>query len=163
RPRRARRDDRRRVRADGDRRRDLRAQHLVVLDADHDGDAVDPRRPRQLADRALHAQAGARMSAFLLRRVGQNRPIVLAYAGALGLFLATSAFSTGFASANHVRVLLIQASFIGIVALGQSFVILGGGIDLSVPWTLNGVAILMTLFANGHDRPLLWAIPLLIG
>jgi len=103
------------------------------------------------------------MSAFALRRAGQNRPILLAYAGAFGLFLVTSAFSTGFASANHIRVLLIQASFIGIVALGQSFVILGGGIDLSVPWTLNGSAILMTLFANGHDRPLLWAFPLLLG
>ena len=26
---------------------------------------------------------------------------------------------------------------IGIVALGQTFVIIGGGIDLSVPWVLN--------------------------
>ena len=92
----------------------------------------------------------------------RNRSIVLAYAGAIVLFAVTSIFSHGFASASHVRVLLIQASFIGIVALGQTFVILGGGIDLSVPWTLNGAAILMTLFANGHDGPLLWAVPLLL-
>jgi len=98
-----------------------------------------------------------------LRRLAGNRSIVLAYAGALVLFGVTSAFSHGFASANHVRVLLIQASFIGLVALGQSFVILGGGIDLSVPWVLNGSAILLTRFANGHDGPLLWAIPLLLA
>jgi ribose transport system permease protein len=98
-----------------------------------------------------------------LRRLAGNRSILLAYAGAIALFGVTSAFSSGFASANHLRILLIQASFIGIVALGQSFVILGGGIDLSVPWVLNGSAILLTSFANGHDRPLLWAIPLLLA
>ena len=77
--------------------------------------------------------------------------------------MVTSAFSTGFASANHVRILLIQASFIGIVALGQTFVILGGGIDLSIPWTLNGAAILVTLFADGKNGPLVWAIPLVLA
>ncbi|MBA2358968.1 MAG: ABC transporter permease [Actinobacteria bacterium] len=99
----------------------------------------------------------------MLRRVLSNRPILLAYAGALGLFLTTSAFSTGFASENNVRLLLVQASFIGIVALGQGFVILAGGIDLSVPWTLNGAAILLTLFANGSNAPLAWAIPLVLA
>ena len=76
-----------------------------------------------------------------LRRLAGNRNVLLAYAGAAVLFGVTSAFSHGFASENHIRILLIQASFIGLVALGQSFVILGGGIDLSVPWTLNGAAV----------------------
>ena len=100
---------------------------------------------------------------FVLRRFASNRSILFAYAGAVALFAATSAFSSGFASANHVRILLIQASFIGIVALGQTFVILGGGIDLSIPWTLNGAAILITLFADGSNGPLWWAIPLVLG
>jgi ribose transport system permease protein len=100
---------------------------------------------------------------FVLRRFASNRSILFAYAGAIALFAATSAFSSGFASANHVRILLIQASFIGIVALGQTFVILGGGIDLSIPWTLNGAAILITLFADGSNDPLWWAIPLVLG
>jgi ribose transport system permease protein len=103
------------------------------------------------------------VSTVALRRLLQNRSILLAYGGAAGLFGVTSAFSPGFASANHVRVLAIQASFIGFVALGQSFVILGGGVDLSIPWTLNGAAILLTKFANGHDGPLVWVIPLLLG
>ena len=98
-----------------------------------------------------------------LRRLTGNRSIVFAYFGAGLLFVVTSAFSTGFASANHVRILLIQASFIGIVALGQTFVILGGGIDLSIPWTLNGAAILVTLFADGKNGPLVWAIPLVLA
>jgi ribose transport system permease protein len=98
-----------------------------------------------------------------LRRLRQNRSILLAYVGALAIFAVTSAFSPGFASENHVRVLLIEASFIGIVALGQSLVILGGGIDLTVPWTLNGAAILVSLFADGRNDRLLWAIPLVLA
>jgi ribose transport system permease protein len=97
------------------------------------------------------------------RRVAQNRSILLAYVGALAIFAVTSAFSPGFASENHVRVLLVETSFIGIVALGQSFVILGGGIDLTVPWTLNGAAILVSLFADGRNEPLVWAIPLVLA
>jgi ribose transport system permease protein len=100
---------------------------------------------------------------LVLRRLSGNRSILFAYAGAIVLFVATSVFSSGFASANHVRILLIQASFIGIVALGQTFVILGGGIDLSIPWTLNGAAILVTLFADGKNGPLWWAIPLVLA
>jgi ribose transport system permease protein len=94
--------------------------------------------------------------------VARNRNIVLAYAGALALFIITTLYSPGFASPNHVRILLIEASFIGIVALGQTFVILGGGVDLSIPWVLNGAAILMTLFANGSNGPLIWVIPFLL-
>ena len=54
-------------------------------------------------------------------------------------------------------------SIIGMVALGQTFVILTGGIDLSIPWTLNSVAVLLTLFTQGHDDALIWAIPLVLG
>jgi ribose transport system permease protein len=97
------------------------------------------------------------------RRIVQNRSILLAYAGAIAIFVVTSIFSPGFASENHVRVLLIEASFIGIVAIGQTFVIIGGGIDLTVPWTLNGAAILVSLFADGANGPLVWAIPLVLA
>ena len=43
----------------------------------------------------------------------------------------------GFASLNGTRSILVVASFVGLVAAGQTFVILIGGIDLSVPWVLN--------------------------
>jgi ribose transport system permease protein len=57
---------------------------------------------------------------------------------------------------------VILAAFVGIVALGQTFVIIGGGIDLSVPWVLNSAAILMTLLCAGQNLPLLWVVPLLL-
>ncbi len=68
------------------------------------------------------------MSAFLAR----NRLIVLAYAGMVVLLLVTALFSPGFLSVSNMRSTVVLAAFVGIVALGQTFVIIGGGIDLSV-------------------------------
>lgn len=93
----------------------------------------------------------------------RNRSIVSAYAVALALFLVIAAFVPGFATPSHIRFLLLTASFVGIVALGQTFVILGGGFDLSIPWTLTASASLMTALTAGQDAPLLWVLPLVLG
>ncbi len=79
------------------------------------------------------------------------------------MLAVTSVFAPGFASPSHLRFLLIESSFIGLVALGQTVVILGGGIDLSIPWVLNGAATLMTALAAGHDNNLLWVLPLVLA
>lgn len=90
------------------------------------------------------------------------QPIIFAYVLAAVLFVVTSAFASGFASWNHSQTLLVQASFIGTVALGQTFVIIGGGVDLSVPWTLNASATLLTLWSNGDDGALIWVLPVIL-
>jgi ribose transport system permease protein len=95
--------------------------------------------------------------------LARNRAIFLAYLGMIVLLFLTSQFSPGFLAGSHLRTLSVLAAFIGIVALGQTFVIIGGGIDLSVPWVLNCAAILMTLFAKGQDAPLLYAMPLILA
>jgi ribose transport system permease protein len=93
----------------------------------------------------------------------RHRAIVLAYLGMLALLLLTSLFSRGFLAPGHLRTIAVLAAFIGIVAIGQTFVIIGGGIDLSVPWVLNCAAVLLTPLSHGADGPLIWAIPLLIA
>ena len=55
------------------------------------------------------------------------------------------------------------AAFVGIVALGQTFVIIGGGIDLSVPWVLTSAAVIMALLCGGQDMPLVWVVPLVLA
>jgi ribose transport system permease protein len=92
----------------------------------------------------------------------RNRLILLAYLAMVVLLFATSLFSPGFLSESNLRSTVVLAAFVGIVALGQTFVIIGGGIDLSLPWVLNCAAILMTLLANGQDAPLLWIVPLML-
>lgn len=96
----------------------------------------------------------------LLRR---NRLIVLAYVGMVVLLLVTAFFSSGFLSESSLRSLLVLAAFTGIVALGQTFVIIGAGIDLSVPWVLNSAAILMAVFCAGENLPLVWVAPMLLA
>jgi ribose transport system permease protein len=95
--------------------------------------------------------------------LARHRAILLAYLGMVVLLALTSFFSPGFVAGAHLRTLAVLAAFIGIVALGQTFVIIGGGIDLSVPWVLNCAAILMALMAKGQNGPLLYAIPLLLA
>ena len=95
--------------------------------------------------------------------VQRHRAILFAYVGMIVLLLLTSIVAPGFLAPSHLRSIVVLASFIGIVALGQTFVIIGGGIDLSVPWVLNCAAVLMTLGANGQNRPLLWIMPLMMA
>jgi ribose transport system permease protein len=96
-----------------------------------------------------------------MRRLITN-PTMLAYAGALILFTLISLYSPGFASPRHVGTLIVVASFTGIVAIGQTFVIIGGGIDLSVPWMLNCAAVMTTAMTRSNDSALLWAVPLIL-
>ncbi|MCX5514273.1 ABC transporter permease [Kaistia algarum] len=92
----------------------------------------------------------------------RHRSILFAYLGLIVLLMLTSVVAPGFLSPIHLRSLVVLAAFIGIVALGQTFVVIGGGIDLSVPWVLNCAAVLMTLVAHGQDAPLVWIVPLLL-
>jgi ribose transport system permease protein len=94
--------------------------------------------------------------------MSRHRAILLAYLGMIVLLLLTSVVSPGFLAGSHLRTLTVLAAFIGIVALGQTFVIIGGGIDLSVPWVLNCAAILVTMTAKGQNAPLLYAVPLIL-
>ena len=93
----------------------------------------------------------------------RHQPIVLSYVIVLVLFVAGTVHSSDFASSNHIRDILIQASFIGIAGLGQTLCILTGGIDLSVPWTLTGSAVLTSVLANGQTSRLPWIIALVVG
>ena len=94
--------------------------------------------------------------------LGRHRTVVLAYAGMIVLLLLTSLVSPGFLAPSHLRSLTVLAAFTGLVALGQTLVIIGGGIDLSVPWVLNSAAVLVTLMAGGQNGPLLYAVPLVL-
>ena len=98
----------------------------------------------------------------LARALRAPSPILLSYAGALLIFVLISLYSPGFASPSHVSTLIVVASFTGIVAIGQTIVIIGGGIDLSVPWMLNCAAVMTTAITRSNDAVLIWAVPLIL-
>jgi len=63
----------------------------------------------------------------------------------IALLLAVAAVrSPGFVAPENLRQQLVLASYLGVIAAGQTLVILTGGIDLSVAWNLNLSAILLT-------------------
>ena len=93
---------------------------------------------------------------------GRNRLIIIAYVAMVVLLLITAGFSPGFLSASNLRSTLVLAAFVGIAAFGQTFVIIGGGIDLSLPWVLNCAAIVMTLLAGSQDSALAWVGPVVL-
>jgi len=104
------------------------------------------------------------MKAITTRRaLERNRPVLLAYGLVIVLAVLGEIVAGGFLTISHVDQLLIEATFIALVALGQSFVILSGGIDLSIPWVLNGAAVLLTLWANGSNGKTLWLFPVLLA
>jgi ribose transport system permease protein len=72
--------------------------------------------------------------------------------------------SADFLTWHTLRLQLIQAAFIGLVAIGETLVILIGKIDLSIPWTITLSAILATNVYAAH--PYQWvpfAIAIAIG
>ena len=141
----------RRLHPDAHRQPRLRPQHLELLAAGRLGRDPARRGAGELARREVARAEARRMSAFLARHRADPARLCRddraaardrALLAGLPLGLATCARS------------LVLAAFIGIVALGQTFVIIGGGIDLSVPWVLNSAAILMALLCGGQDAPL---------
>src|SRR5579872_82407 len=112
---------------------------------------------------ALDVMSPAQASVRRLLNGVRTSPTARAYILVLLLFAVTSIFAHGFAAPPHIRFLLLNASFVGIAALGQTFVILGGGVDLSIPWTMNVAATLTTLLAAGDNRSLVWVLPIVFG
>jgi ribose transport system permease protein len=78
---------------------------------------------------------------------------------------AGSLISPEFGGLNHIMLLLGLSSFVGLVAVGQTMVILLGGIDLSVSSTITMAGVVSATIMAGSDMQILTAltISLLIG
>jgi ribose transport system permease protein len=87
-----------------------------------------------------------------------RRKILYGFAAAVALFIIGEIVKPGFASLTGIQEVLQIASFVGLVAAGQTFVILVGGIDLSVPWVLNTAAIVLVSVAQGGNSRVLPAV-----
>jgi ribose transport system permease protein len=93
--------------------------------------------------------------------LGQNRAILIPYL-LIALLLAAAAIrAPGFVSVPNLTQQLVLASYLGVIAGGQTLVILTGGIDLSIAWNLNLAAILLTQLSE--TMPVLWATVAALG
>jgi simple sugar transport system permease protein len=106
------------------------------------------------------------MSAFIRRLLDpRTLPIVVTIALFAALFGFGSFMYTGFGSLQVLLGLLVDNSFLLIVAIGTTFVILSGGIDLSVGAVVAFTTIVCAVLAEHWHWPI-WAVApivLLIG
>ena len=83
------------------------------------------------------------------------------------LILATgSVLSPSFLTARNISNLLVQSSVLGLVSAGMTFVILGGGIDLSVGTVFSLASVIAALlFDNmqGYSLPVIFLAVVLLG
>lgn len=99
----------------------------------------------------------------LLSRMKPDRRLGLyALAAAIVVFVVGELIQPGFASPAGVKTVLVVASFVGLVAAGQTLVVLIGGIDLSVPWMMNSMAVFLATAAAGSNARALWVVPLVL-
>ena len=93
------------------------------------------------------------------------RLIVPSFAGLLVLVALTLSFNQDIAAGEYFSSMLVLASFLAVLALGQGAVVLSGGLDLSVPFTVTLAGVVLTGITNGSDTSAIWAIPtvLLMG
>ncbi|MCE7029758.1 ABC transporter permease [Jiella avicenniae] len=100
----------------------------------------------------------SRLSAFT------KHGVAVSYVLLVVLIVVAVILNPAFASWANVKAQLQIATFIGIIAIGQTLVILTGQIDLSVPWNLTFSSILMaTLYGQGYGFGVAIGAALLVG
>lgn len=71
-------------------------------------------------------------------------PVLLVWVVLIVAFAVVGILQPGFRSGANIRSLLDQSAILGIVALGQTLVIIARGIDLSVPAMISTAGVLLT-------------------
>src|SRR5262245_51920176 len=80
-----------------------------------------------------------------------HRDLVVVYV-VLGLMFAIGALvAPDFATAFNLKSALAASVPLALVAIGQTFVVLTGGIDLSVGSIMSLTTVMAAIYMNGHD------------
>ena len=111
-------------------------------------------------------RAPAETPNFFIRNADALRFALPSYVCFVLVVLVTQAtLGHALTSWSYYNSLIVLTSFLAVLALGQGTVILTGGLDLSVPWTIGFSGILLAGLVKGSDAALLYALPvaLLVG
>jgi ribose transport system permease protein len=87
------------------------------------------------------------------------RPAVLAPITVLvclvAVVLVGGILTPGFLTSTNLFNILSLATYLGVAAIGQTIVMLTGGIDLSLAWTITGASVIFTGITQGDDARVL--------
>ena len=99
---------------------------------------------------------------WLTRNRDQLRFVLPAYVAFVLVVIATQVVyhQDIIFSLKYYNSLVVLGAFLAILALGQGAVILSGGLDLSVPWTIGFCGILAAGLIQGSNATTFWAVPL---
>lgn len=120
-----------------------------------------PRQDRRLAIARTDKPSGVTAPPSLLIRNAETLRYALPAYICFVLVVLVTQFWLGNTILNpgYWNSLIVLSSFLAILALGQGTVILTGGLDLSVPWTIGLCGILLAGMVKGSDVALLYALP----
>ena len=96
-------------------------------------------------------------------RLKKALPILFVYLVMVFLAVAINFVSPGFLTLNHICSILKQASFLGLVCIGQTLIILSGGIDLSAEYTLLLANVVSAAIISGKSENTLLAFLTVLG
>jgi ribose transport system permease protein len=107
----------------------------------------------------------ADQASWLSRHAEFVRYTTPAYLSFMLVILATALVSRDniMFSLKYYDSLLVLSTFLAILALGQGGVILAGGLDLSVPWTIAFCGILAAGLIQGSNVATIWVVPLVLA
>ena len=110
------------------------------------------------------SERSARPASFRVRHAETLRFALPAYVCFLAVVVTTQlTLGQTLLHWSYWNSLLVLSSFLAILALGQGTVILTGGLDLSVPWTVGLCGILLAGIVQGSDAALVYALPVVIA
>jgi len=93
-----------------------------------------------------------------------NRSAFIGLTVLVGLFAISSFTIEGFASITNIKAMLVFASFLGLACVGQTFVALLGGLDLSIPFIIGSSNVgLLYLIKLGVPSGIALIVILLLG
>jgi ribose transport system permease protein len=93
-----------------------------------------------------------------------NKSVIIGVAVLVGLFIIGSVSIDGFLSMQNIKSMLVFASFLGLATIGQTLVVMLGGLDLSIPFLIGATNLgLMSLISLGIPPWLAFIVILAFG
>jgi ribose transport system permease protein len=94
----------------------------------------------------------------------ERRLIIPAWVGfAVLVIISFIYYGKGLSPLQYTDRLLILAAFLAILALGQGVVIISGGFDLSVGWTMTTCGVIAAMLMQGRNSALIGSLPAVLA
>lgn len=94
-----------------------------------------------------------------------NLPILKLFSSWIFIFILiifSSIFINQLLKPKAINSVLLLTSLMAIASMAQSFVVLVGGVDLSIPMIAAYAGVFLTWFTEGNNGPLIWVLPVVV-